>query len=169
MKLLLTFCFVCVLACVAGAADGQPGARVDEVTFCQLMKEPMAFVGKRIRIRAIYDYGFEVGFLRSPACCPERGPDVGVTFDPDMDGHSDAILHKLDKKGAGAALAVFVGRLDRVKNVSSRLPSGDRIELTVGRIEKVEKSERRQQGRNPAWVPSNCGAKSAAAESRDNQ
>jgi hypothetical protein len=121
------------------------------------MKDPTAFVGQRIRIRAIYDYGFEVGSLKSPVCCPDKGLHVGVTISSDLDDRSEKLFRRMDK-GMGTALATFVGKLDRVKNASSRLPSGDRLELTVDSIERVEKSEVWRQGKIPTWVPNDCGA-----------
>ncbi len=158
MKLGLTVLWICFAAGMAAFAADQSSTPPVEVTFCQLMKNPMAFTGKQIRIRGIYQYGFEVSFLKSPVCCPDRGLNVGIIFAPGMDDRSSKLFRKLDK-GMGFALATFVGKLERVHNASSQLPSGDRLELTVDQIEKVEKSERWHNGKNPEWVPANCEGK----------
>ena len=155
MKILCILVVLCVVEYLPAWAQDHVDAEPEDVTYCRLTENPAAFIGKRIRIRAIYNYGFEVSILRSPTCCPERGPNVGIVFDSGMDDRSDKPVKKLDT-GMGVALATFVGRVDRVKNASSRLPSGDRLELTVERIETVEKSVPYRPGVIPKWVPSGC-------------
>jgi hypothetical protein len=137
----------------AWAADGVDSAP-EEVNFCQLAQNPSSFLGKRIRVRALYVYGFELQMLKSPVCCPVAEPKMGVDFDLEMDDRSQKLFHKLDK-GMGTALAVFVGRFGRISNVSSQLPSGERFQLAVDKIETVERSVR-WKGKDPEWVPRNC-------------
>jgi hypothetical protein len=158
--------FVLVVTVVAAwADDGVESARQD-VTFCQLAKDPSSFLGKRIRVRALYVFGFELQMLKSPVCCPVSEQKMGVDFDPAMDDRSEKLFHKLDK-GMGFALAVFVGRFEKVSNVSSQLPSADRFQLTVDRIEKVEKSARSSEpGKNPSWVPRDCTVSTATLKAR---
>jgi hypothetical protein len=150
LALVVLLSSVCAAAKVNDSGRGVPL----EVTYCQLVGNPSAYLGKRIVVRAIYGYGFEVKVLKSPTCCPGIEPQLGVAFDPEMDGHSQRLFLKLDK-GMGTALAVFVGKLGKVSNVSSQLPSGDRFELSVDRIEKVEKSAR-WKGSHPTWASIDC-------------
>jgi hypothetical protein len=57
----------------------------------------------------------------------------------------------------GVAIAVFDGRFERISNASSQFPSGERFQLTVDRIEKVERSVRSSSpSKDPAWVPRDC-------------
>jgi hypothetical protein len=142
----------------AAKADDNDAAVPLEVTYCQLVGNPSAYVRKRIIVRAIYEYGFEVRVLKSPACCPEIEPKVGVAFEPEMDNHSQKLFRKLDK-GMGTALVLFAGTFEKVSNSSSQLPSGERFQLSVNRIERVEKSVR-WQGSDPVWAPNDCGATS---------
>lgn len=133
-----------------------------DITYCQLAKDPSAFMGKRIRIRGIYVHGFEVQLLKSPVCCPDRTPAVGVEWDADLDDRSEKLFRRLDK-GMVVASAVFVGRLSHVSNVSSQLPSGDRFQLNVEKIDRVEKTAKANiNKRYPKWVPINCQGASAS-------
>jgi hypothetical protein len=109
---------VLVVTVVAAWADDAVKSTPQDVTFCQLAKDPSSFLGKRIRVRALYVFGFELQMLKSPVCCPVSEQKMGVDFDPAMDDQSEKLFHKLDK-GMGFALAVFVGRFERVSNVSS--------------------------------------------------
>jgi hypothetical protein len=157
---------VVLVMSVAAWGDDSVASNPQDVDYCQLAKDPSSFTGKRIRVRALYVYGFEVQMLKSPACCPVPEPKMGVDFDPAMDDRSEKLFHKLDK-GMGFALAVFVGRFERVSNVSSELPSGDRFQFTVDRIEKVEKSVRSSEpGKNPSWVPRDCVVSTATSDSK---
>jgi hypothetical protein len=141
--------------CVAWARGSRDEAPPLDITYCQLAKDPSAFTGRRIRIRAIYVYGFEVQLLKSPICCPEAGLKLGVELDDGMDDRSEKLFRRLNK-GMGVAMAVFVGRLSHVSNVSSQLPSGDRFQLNVDRIEKVEKTaSSKRPAKVPKWAP-NC-------------
>ena len=145
-----------LLASVVAWGDDGVAIPPQEVTYCQLAKDPSSFLGKRIRVRALYVYGFELQMLKSPVCCPLPELKMGVDFDPAMDDRSEKLFHKLDK-GMGFALAVFFGRFERITNVSSQLPSGDRFQLTVDTVEKVERSVRSSGRRkDPSWVPRDC-------------
>jgi hypothetical protein len=154
VKVWLALSPILLIACSAALGDNNGQSPPREVAYCQLLSNPSAYLGKRVMVRAIFSYGFEVQMLKSPVCCPQVEPQFGVEFDL-ADNRSEKLLHKLDK-GMGVALAVFVGRFDRVSNVSSQLPSGERFQLSVDRIEKVEKSVWWGQGTGPAWVPKDC-------------
>ena len=99
-----------LLTCCIAWADDQPESPPMEVSYCQLAIDPSAWTGKRIRVRAIYHYGFEFYRLESPHCCQERATKIWVQTDA-LDGRSERLFRKLDK-GMGWALVVFVGRFD---------------------------------------------------------
>jgi hypothetical protein len=157
----MRFCLITLgaflLSCGVTLAEQTPEGPPQDVTYCQLAKDPSAFSGKRIRIRAIYAYMFEVSRLKSPTCCPERDVSIWVDFDEELKGRSQKLRDKFPK-GMGLVLAAFVGRFE------AEGPYGDggyRFRLTVDQIEKIERTSRspgRQNG--PAWVPKNCKASS---------
>ena len=139
------------------------------MTFCEFSKNPVSFVGKRIRLHAVYVYGFEVQLLKSPDCCVDVEPKVGIQWQLAGNSHSESLFRKLDKNGMGVALVTLVGSLEHVKNVSSQLPSGDRFQLDVEEIERVEKSAKRHGKRNlPAWARKDCVKGRAASPSKTN-
>jgi hypothetical protein len=123
-----------------------------DVSYCQLAKDPSAFSGKRIRIRGIYSYMFEVSRLKSPTCCSMRDAQIWVDFDEELEGSSKRLFHKFPE-GMGIVLAVFVGKVE-TGNVYG--PFGERIRLVVDQIEKLEKKARPSAGQTPSWVPQNC-------------
>src|SRR3954452_3204426 len=141
MHLRLAIWIVLLVTSIVAWAHDHVDTTTQEVDYCQLAKDPSSFLGKRIRIRVLYVYGFEVQILKSPVCCPVREPKMGVDFDQEMDDRSQKLFRRLDK-GMGVAIAVFDGRFERISNASSQLPSGDRFQLTVARIKRVEKSVR---------------------------
>jgi hypothetical protein len=153
----------CLWCCGFAWAGGRPVDRPPlDVTYCQLAKNPSSFMEERIRIRAIYIHGFEVQLLKSLACCSDPEPKIGVEFDVGVDDRSRSLFRRLDT-GMGVAVVVFVGRLSHVKNVSSQLPSGDRLQLNVDRIERVEKSARTKRPSTiPKWVPKDCATGSVS-------
>jgi hypothetical protein len=121
--------------------------------YCDLAKAPQLFLGKRIRVRAIYRYGFEIQRLDPPMCCPERGAKVWVEIKPDLDDRSRRLLRKLPR-GMGLALATFEGALE------GGGPYGDggyRLRFTVDKVEKLEATAKASADHEPAWVPRNCG------------
>ncbi|HSC46275.1 MAG TPA: hypothetical protein VLC94_10600 [Candidatus Acidoferrum sp.] len=120
-----------------------------DVTFCQLAKDPEAFSGKRVRIRAIYSYMFEISSLRPPECCPIREALVWVDFD---DEKARELLRQIPE-GMGTVLAVFVGRIETGEVYG---PNGERVRLVIDRIEKVEKKVRGNAKKTPPWIPQNC-------------
>ncbi len=46
--------------------SGQPGAV--EIPYCELMAKAPAFDGKTVRVKAMYETGFEKSVLSAPAC-----------------------------------------------------------------------------------------------------
>ncbi len=86
-------------SCIAWADDQSESPPMD-VSYCQLAKDPPAWTGKRIRVRAIYHYGFEFYRLESPLCCEERTTKIWVQADK-LDGRSERLFRKLDKGMGG--------------------------------------------------------------------
>ena len=143
--LLLASC--CVLV---SAKEPQPVP--EDVTFCQLAQNPTAYSGKRIRIRAVYSYMFEVSQLKSPTCCPQRGESIWVDFDEELHGKSKRLFNSFPE-GMGVVLAVFVGRIETEKVYGT---FGERVRLVVVQIDKVEEKAKPAAGQHPAWVPQDC-------------
>ena len=70
MKIWIAILNVFGIACGAAWAADRPESPPQDVTYCQLAKDPDSFVGKLIRVRALYVYGFEVQMLRVPSLLP---------------------------------------------------------------------------------------------------
>jgi len=152
------------LSCFAARAKDKPDSPPQDATYCQLAKDPSLFIGKRLRIRAIYRYAFEIQRLESPVCCSEGEIKIWVEIKAGLESHSGKLFRKLDK-GAGLALVVFVGTLNGGNSYGT---FGDRFQLTVDEIEKVERTSRSARRQDdPAWVPKNC-EKSNASPAKQN-
>ena len=148
-----TFLLTC---CTAWAGDGLQAPL--DVSYCQLAKDPSAWTGKRIRVRAIYHYGFEFSRLESPVCCQEGGPKIWLEIGSEYDGRSERLLHKLDKVGMGYALVVFAGRFEGGSGAM-----GEKFHLVLDKIENLEKTVKAvPKSKLPRWVPQGC--KAAAQE-----
>src|SRR5271169_551931 len=132
MWLRLCILSLLLLSSMTLQARNEPETAPQDVTYCQLAKDPSAFSGKRIRIRAIYSFFFEVSRLRSPTCCSDHGPQIWVDFDEEPEGSSKRLLHKFPE-GMGVVLVVFVGKIETGKVYG---PYGERVRLVVDRIEK---------------------------------
>ena len=135
-------------------AGDKPEVVPQDVTYCQLARDPSAYSGKRIRIRAIYSYMFEVSRLKSPTCCSDQNPQmqIWVDFDEELKGSSKRLLHKFPQ-GMGEVLVVFVGKIETGKVYG---PFGERVRLVVDRIEKFEKKANPDACQDSSWVPQNC-------------
>jgi hypothetical protein len=146
-----------LLSCSMAYPNDKPDNTPQEVTYCQLARDPAAFSGKRIRVRAIYKYMFEMSRLSSPACCPERQVSIWVDFDEKLGGNSRKLFRRFPK-GMGSVLATFAGRFE------GGGPYGDggyRFKFTVDEIERLEARAKPSPGRDPAWIPKNCDASEA--------
>jgi hypothetical protein len=138
-------------SCCSAEAQKPEGA-VQDVSYCELVKTPQSFSGKRIRVRAIYRYGFEIQRLGQPACCSERAIKIWVEMEAGLQGHSLKIYRKFPK-GMGLALATFAGTFE------SGGPYGDggyRFKFTVDQIEKLEATAKPSPSHDESWVPQNC-------------
>jgi hypothetical protein len=128
------------------------------VTYCQLVKAPSLFVGKQIRVRAVYSYMFEVSRFKSPECCPDRDVPIWVEFSEEVEGSSKKLLHKFPK-GMGLVIATFEGTLQ------GGGPYGDggyRFKFAVDKIENLENKTNPSPDHHPSWIPI-CEASGATA------
>jgi hypothetical protein len=146
-----------LLALSCSAAGQKPESALQTVSYCDLINAPQQFAGRRIRVRAIYKYGFEIQRLDSPACCPERGVKIWVEIETGLEGLSLRLYHKFPK-GMGLALATFEGTFE------SGGPYGDggyRLRFTVDKIGKLEAMAKPSAHHDPAWVPKECETSNA--------
>lgn len=122
-----------------------------EVSYCQLAKDPSLFVGKRIKIHALYRHTIETQLLESPVCCSEKDIRIWVQMDMNLDDRSEKMFRKIDKSH-GTALVVFIGRLD------GNGPYGtfsDKYQLKVDEIKNIEQTSK---SLDPSWAPKDCGS-----------
>src|SRR5579883_3651657 len=162
MKPYTTVLLLGLLAPCCFAKPQRLNAPAQEVSYCELVKTPMSFSGKRIRVRAIYKYGFEIQRLEQPTCCPNAAK-IWVEIHSGLEGNSLKLFRKFPK-GMGLALATFVGTFE------SGGPYGDggyRLKFSVDQIEKLEATAKPSPSREPAWVPKNCESSKAATETVD--
>lgn len=141
-----------MLLCTVSSAAAQAGGAAQEVSYCDLVKEPQHFAGKRVRVRAIYKYGFEIQRLDSPDCCLVHGAKIWVEMESGLEGDSSKLYRKFPE-GMGLALATFEGTFE------SGGPYGDggyRLKFTVASIEKLEHTAKASVRHQPTWVPNNC-------------
>lgn len=135
-----------------------------DVTYCQFAKDPTSLSAKRVRIRAIYSYMFEVSSLKSPLCCPAPNVSMWVDFDQNLDSKSRKFLSKFPK-GMGFVLATFTGMIESGQSYGT----GQSIRLVVDRIELVERAAKPHLGQSPSWVPKDCDLNRKAQFSTHNQ
>jgi hypothetical protein len=161
MKLrFLAILLLAFLNCRTSQARDTAEPPPQDVTYCQFAKNPSLFSGKRIRIRAVYRYAFEIQRLEPPECCPDslNTSRIWVVINASIKGDSLKHFHEFPK-GTGIVLATFVGTLESGGAYGT---FADKYELNVDQIQKVEhtaRSSRRQD--DPAWIPKNCGAPTA--------
>ena len=155
MRITIIISLVFLTNCCAARASNNSQKSSQDVSYCDLAKNPSAFSGKRIRVRAIYRYAFKIQRLEAPACCPEAGSKIWAEIESALEGSSLKLFHKFPK-GEGLVLATFAGTFESGGTYGT---FADRHKLTVDQIEKVEgiaRSSRKQD--DPAWVPKNCDA-----------
>jgi hypothetical protein len=142
---------ILLLASSSTAKAQQPNAQ--DVSYCDLIRNPTSFYGKLIRVRAIYKYAFEIQRLDGPECCPEKPKDkIWVEIFPDDLNHNSRKLFRKFHEGTGIAFATFTGTFQ------GGGPFGDggyRFQFTVNKIEKLEGTSNSSAG-HPPWLPQNC-------------
>jgi hypothetical protein len=128
------------------------------ISYCQLAGDPGKFTGKRIRVRAIYAYMFEVSTLRPSSCCDERDINMWVDFDSELEGESKKLFSKFPK-GMGFVLGVFGGTVE----TGDAYGTGQHVRFFVEHIEEVKQQANPPLGTFPAWIPRNCKASAQTA------
>jgi hypothetical protein len=154
MKLAAAICISILWASlsVESAIDDSHIPPID-VSYCQLVNDPLLFVGKNIRIRGIYRYFDEYKFLESPSCCTDPPLEIQVEMGSELSSHSERLFRKIDK-GMGLGLVIFVGKFE---SMGSHIVFSKRFRLAVNEIEKIERTSKSSLLKdNPSWVPKNC-------------
>ena len=157
MRIAVALSIFFLMSCCSTLAKSNPPGTRQDVNLCDLAHDPSAFSGKRIRVRAIYRYDFEMQSLASPACCPVAPPDIAVVVQvaAEEEGKFPQVFRRFQKHG-GLLLATFTGTFE------AGGPYGNlayRYRLTVDHVEKVERTARLSSKQaDPAWVQKNCGA-----------
>ena len=121
---------VFVLAfCAMGQSASLPAIKT---SYCDLTNDPVSFVGKRVLVRAIYRYSFEVQDLDAPECCPGKNFKIWVEIGP-LDAKSKRLFRKFPK-AMGLVLATFSGTFES----GGPFVNGGRYRLNVDEIEGLE-------------------------------
>jgi hypothetical protein len=138
----------------------EPDFKSHAISYCDLVKSSQFFSGKRVRVRAIFRYGFEIQRLDPPDCCPELGDKIWVEIQPKLDGGSRKLYRKFPK-GMGLVLVTLEGTFE------TEGPYGDggyRSRLVVDRIERLEATAKASP-HEPRWVPQQCQSSRSNADS----
>jgi hypothetical protein len=121
--------------------------------YCNLMNDPASFAGKRILVRAVYRYGFEIQRLDATECCP--GKKLKIWVEMQLSDRKSRRLFDKFPKGMGFALATFGG----VFETGGPYGDGDyRFRLTVSHIESVEATAHPSEAGNPPWTAADCSS-----------
>ena len=70
LKLLAAGVSLLAASGLGGAAQSQKADSIDPqtVVYCEILKDPQAFNGKMIRVRALYQTDFEQSVIAAPGC-----------------------------------------------------------------------------------------------------
>ncbi len=137
---------------LSGAAQSQANQSIQDVNFCQLVKDPSAYAGIQIRLRAIYRFALEESDLEQPECCLDKilmkmrvaGPSGNPEYPDKFTKKTDRLAKRLSKGMSGVALVDLVGKLDRGV-------------FKVDRIERIVRLSRPSDlDHEPSWAPRNC-------------
>jgi hypothetical protein len=150
MKVCLVIASVLIpFSCFAKQKVENHGGSAQEVTYCDLMRNPSSFTGRRIRVRAVYTYMFELSRLKPPVCCAKSDVPIWVEFSDQMKGNSRKLFHRFPK-GMGFVLATFEGTFE------GDGPYGDggyRFKFAVDGIANLERKTNPRPPYRPEWVP----------------
>ncbi len=160
MKRVLAIAILLLLPPLASAQlDKRANVRPEDVTVCDLAKNPAAYSGKRIRVRAIYRYAFESQELESPSCCPVTPAPIWLVVDILLDDSSEKLYRKFPE-GAGLVLATFTGTFETGNAYGT---FADKSQLTANHIERIEHAARSaSKDDDPTWVAKNCSVSPGA-------
>lgn len=152
-KCLLIFVVALLVCAFEQGTLGQRSTRSKPIDYCDLLRSPTDFDGKKVTVKATYRYGFEWQEL---FCFPCR--DIGKTWleieDDLISSRSRKALKKLPKDG-GTVTAIFTGRFE-----SSKGPFGDgsyRFRFVLNEVEQTELVSK--SGFDPAQFPKNVQKK----------
>ena len=140
--------FLLFNCCIVVRATGEGSAAPQDVTFCELVNASSSFVGKRIRVRAVYSYMFEVSALKPAKCCEAHSDNIWLDFAKNMDRQS-VKLFRTFPQDMGAILGTFEGTF--------QLGNGHgKYRLVVDKIQNVERKKKVTRASDiPNWEP-NC-------------
>ena len=138
-----------LLAFSHSGATQKPDVIAQEISYCDLIKAPQPFAGKRIRVRAIYKDGFEIQSLDPPACCAEHEAKIWVEMEAELQGGSLKLYRKFPK-GMGLSRATFEGIFEAG---GPYCDGGYRLKLIIDKIKKLEATAKISTRHEPAWVP----------------
>ena len=156
MRIIQTTVFVSLagmaLAVICGCAvQGSQGTVVDDpvatVTYCELLKNPKRFHNKVVRVKAVFERGFEKSSLFDEEDCSRGKPGYGqsdtwVSHDKSfvMDGDSEEAKNNQDVSGFGRWWITAVGRFRRGEGPQRFGHLGCcKYDFALIRIEKSEK------------------------------
>jgi hypothetical protein len=119
-------------------------------SYCALTADPASYVGKRVQVRAVYRYSFEVQDLDAPECCPGKRIKIWVEIEP-SDAKSKRLFRKFPK-AMGLVLATFSGTFE----TGGPFGNGGRYRLAVDQIEKLEAVGDPAKTSELSWANHDC-------------
>lgn len=131
---------VCLSPLLAGASSARTAARDEEraaVSYCELMRNVEKYDGKRIRVFAVYRYGFEWSELYCPACLNKARiwVDLDESF---VSSTKPSVRKRIGEHGfkGRTVKVVMVGRFDAGGGYGHL--GAYRFRLLVSRLEKAD-------------------------------
>jgi hypothetical protein len=138
---------VLLLSAVAAAESSAPVT----ISYCDLIRDPQSAVGKKITVRAVYRYGFELQRLDPADCCPGKRLKIWVEMGSSA-GRSKKFLDRFPK-GMGLALATFSGQFE----TGGPFGSGEyRFLFIVDDLSNVEAMAHPTDAEKPPWKIKDC-------------
>lgn len=104
-------CAVHAQSADASKVTDEAVAAAQTTTFCEVQKSPERFNNKMIRMRALYETGFEMSVITAPSCETPL-PTTWVSFDNQWESRTKrGVRHALSNlKWSVQADVVFIGR-----------------------------------------------------------
>ena len=102
---LMLLWFVC-------SAYPQKQQALPNLTYAELIQNNHAYLGKTVRLKAVWRYGFEWTYLCTSECKDVEESWVKVLDEDDLCRGSKSKLKKMGKRDDNAAEVVVVGRLE---------------------------------------------------------
>jgi hypothetical protein len=117
-KRLSVICFVLLLfVCSAYPQKQQP---MPDLTYAELIKNKDAYLGKTVRLTAIWRYGFEWTYLCTSECKDVEITWVEVLDDNDLCPGSKGNLKKMGNRSDNTAQVVVQGKLEVGRRIKSQ-------------------------------------------------